>query len=71
MAVKNSLKKLRTERNLNQNDLAFAIGSCARTIGRIERGERNASLELALRLSEFLEVSVEQLFTLDDEDSSD
>ena len=47
-------------------DLAVAIGSCGRTIGRIERGERNASLELALRLSAYLEMPVEELFTVDD-----
>ena len=49
MAVTNTLKQARIERNLLQEDLAIAIGSCSRTIGRIERGERNASLELALR----------------------
>jgi putative transcriptional regulator len=67
MAVSNSLKQARAERNICQEDLAFAIGSCGRTIGRIERGERNASLELALRLSNYLGVAVEDLFTLDEE----
>lgn len=36
-------------------------------IRRIERGERNASLELALRLSAYLDVPVEELFTIEDE----
>lgn len=67
MAVSNTLKQVRTERNICQEDLAIAIGSCGRTIGRIERGERNASLELALRLSKYLDVAVEELFVLDDE----
>ncbi len=66
MAVSTTLKKIRTERNICQEDLAVAIGSCGRTIGRIERGERNASLELALRLSAYLEMPVEELFTVDD-----
>lgn len=66
MAIATNLKQIRTERNLHQEDLAVAIGSCGRTIGRIERGERNASLELALRLSRFLNVPVEQLFQVDD-----
>lgn len=66
MAVSNTLKQVRTERNICQEDLAIAIGSCGRTIGRIERGERNASLELALRLSKYLDVAVEELFVLDD-----
>ena len=67
MAVSNTLKQVRTERNICQEDLAIAIGSCGRTIGRIERGERNASLELALRLSKNLDVAVEELFVLDEE----
>lgn len=66
MAVANTLKQIRQERNLLQEDLAIAIGSCGRTIGRIERGERNASLELALRLARYLDIPVEQLFQVDD-----
>lgn len=65
MAVANTLKQIRMERNLHQEDLAVAIGSCGRTIGRIERGERNASLELALRLAKYLDIPVEQLFQID------
>ena len=67
MAVSNTLRQVRTDRNICQEDLAIAIGSCGRTIGRIERGERNASLELALRLSKYLDVAVEELFVLDEE----
>lgn len=69
MAVSNSLKKIRAERNIHQDDLAFAIGSCSRTIGRIERGERNVSVEYALRLARYLNLSVEQIFSLDDEET--
>lgn len=67
MAVSNTLRQVRTERNICQEDLAIAIGSCGRTIGRIERCERNASLELALRLSKYLDVAVEELFVLDED----
>lgn len=67
MAVSTTLKQIRTERNICQEDLAIAIGSCGRTIGRIERGERNASLELALRLSAYLGMSVEELFSISEE----
>lgn len=66
MAIATNLKQVRIERNLLQEDLAIAIGSCGRTIGRIERGERNASLELALRLASYLNVSVEELFQVKD-----
>ena len=65
MAIATNLRQVRMERNLHQEDLAIAIGSCGRTIGRIERGERNASLELALRLARYLDIPVEQLFQID------
>ena len=66
MAIATNLKQIRMERNLHQEDLAIAIGSCGRTIGRIERGERNASLELALRLAKYLDIPVEDLFQINE-----
>lgn len=66
MAISNVLKDIRLERNLIQEDLAEATGSCSRTIGRIERGERNPSLEMAIRLAHYLDMSVEEIFQLDD-----
>ena len=64
MAISNILKDIRVERNLIQEDLAEATGSCSRTIGRIERGERNPSLEMAIRLAHYLDMSVEEIFKL-------
>lgn len=66
MAINNNLKDICLERNLIQEDLAEATGSCSRTISRIERGERNPLLEMAIRLAHYLNVSVEEIFKLDD-----
>lgn len=66
MAIATNLKQIRMERNLHQEDIAIAIGSCGRTIGRIERGERNPSLEIALRLAKYLDTPVDELFQVDD-----
>lgn len=70
MAINNTLKDIRLERNLIQEDLAEATGSCSRTIGHIERGERNPSLEMAIRLAHYLNVNVEDIFQLDDDITS-
>ena len=70
MAINNTLKDIRLERNLIQEDLAEATGSCSRTIGRIERGERNPSLEMAIRLAQYLNVNVEDIFQLYDDITS-
>ena len=62
MAIATNLKQVRTKRNLQQKDLAVAVGSSRETIVRIEQGQRNASLELALRLSKYPNIPVEDLF---------
>lgn len=62
MTIATNLKQVRTERNLQEKDLAVAVGSSRETIVRIEQGQRNASLELALRLSQYLKIPVEELF---------
>lgn len=66
MAVTNNLKDIRKKRNLNQEDLAQGTGTCSKTVSRIECGTRNASLEVALRMAKYLELSVEDIFKLEE-----
>jgi DNA-binding XRE family transcriptional regulator len=61
--VYNRLAVLRAERSLSRLDLADALGVNYQTIGYIERGEYNPSLELAFRLSEFFELPIEAIFS--------
>ncbi|MGJ3233053.1 MAG: helix-turn-helix transcriptional regulator [Oceanicaulis sp.] len=67
MSVKihNRIPLLRAERGLSRKALAEAIGVNHQTIGYLERGDYNPSLELALRLSAHFEVPVEQIFSLE------
>ena len=66
MAVMNNLKDIRKKRNLNQEELAEGTGTCSKTVSRIECGTRNASLEVALRMAKYLELSVEDIFELEE-----
>ena len=66
MAIISNLKDIREDVGESQEDVANATGSCSRTIGRYERGKRNPSLEIALKLTKHFEVSVEELFVLDE-----
>ena len=66
MAVLCNLKKVRKEHKQHQTDVAFAIGTCPKTISNIERAQCCPSLETALRLAKYLGVNVEQLFELDE-----
>ncbi|MFW6300781.1 MAG: helix-turn-helix transcriptional regulator [Oceanicaulis sp.] len=67
MSVKihNRIRVLRAERAISRKALAEAIGVNYQTIGYLERGDYNPSLELALRLAEHFEVPVEQIFSLE------
>jgi len=62
--VHNRIKLLRTERNISRQDLADAVGVNFQTIGYLERGDYNASLELSLKLAQFFDLPVEQVFSL-------
>lgn len=61
----NRLAVLRTERGLSRQELAEALGVNYQTIGYLERGEYNPSLELALRVAEYFALPVEAIFSRD------
>ncbi|MFI3214627.1 MAG: helix-turn-helix transcriptional regulator [Eubacteriales bacterium] len=65
MSIKCNLKKIRMERNLQQNELGAALLTDGRTISRYETGERCPNMEMALRLSAYLEISVNEIFELE------
>ena len=59
----NRLTVLRAERDLSRQALADAIGVNYQTIGYLERGEYNPSLDLALRAAEYFGLPVEAIFS--------
>jgi putative transcriptional regulator len=61
--IHNRLPVLRAERGLSRQELADAVGVNFQTIGYLERGDYNPSLELALQLSEFFNLPIEAIFS--------
>ena len=61
--IYNRIKTLRTEKGLSRKELAEAVGVNFQTIGYLERGDYNASLELAFKLAEFFEVPIDMAFS--------
>lgn len=55
------IKKLRIEKRLSQEKLAYQSNIDRTYISSIEKGKRNVSLEIIQKLSVGLEVSVETL----------
>jgi putative transcriptional regulator len=59
----NRLAVLRAERGLSRQELADALGINYQTIGYIERGEYNPSLELAFDIAGFFQLPIEAIFS--------
>ncbi|MCB0646367.1 MAG: helix-turn-helix transcriptional regulator [Saprospiraceae bacterium] len=66
--MKNTLKVERAIQNLTQADLADKIGVSRQTINSIESEKYVPSTILALKLSEVFGKTVNEIFTLQDED---
>lgn len=65
--MKNRIRELRKAKGCRQEDLAAALGVSRQTIIAIENNKYNPSLELAMKLARFLQTTVEELFTLEDD----
>jgi putative transcriptional regulator len=66
--MKNNIKVERARKNLTQAELAEILKVSRQTINAIELGKFNPSVLLALRMAKVFEVTVNQLFELQDED---
>jgi transcriptional regulator with XRE-family HTH domain len=61
-----TLRELRTERGLSQDELAARAGLDRNYIGMIERGERNPAIVNVVKIAEALDVPPSELFRLFD-----
>ncbi len=62
----NRVHELRKLNKLTQEDLASKLGVTRQTIISIENGKYVASLQLALKMAEVFNTSVEDIFSLKD-----
>ena len=67
LEVTNHLRRLRFERGeMTQQELGARVGVSRQTIIAIERGKYSPSLALALRIARYFELSVEEIFSLEE-----
>ncbi len=64
--MNNRLKDLRTQRKVSQNALAEALLVSRQTINSIENGKFDPSLTLAIKLTRYFEVSLDEIFVYED-----
>lgn len=66
--MKNKVVDFRKENGYSQDKLAEILGVSRQTIISIEKGKYNPSLPLALFIAKIFNTSVENIFSLDEED---
>lgn len=66
--MKNRLEALRKERGLKQEDLAKALEVSRQTIGSLENGRYNPSIQLAFRIARYFEMTIEDIFIYEEEE---
>ena len=71
--MKNHLEKLRQERGINQEELAEALEVSRQTIGSLENGRYNPSIQLAFKIARYFRMRIEDIFIYEEkqEDSID
>ena len=62
-SIQNRIGVLRAERGLSRQQLADAVGINYQTVGYLERGDYNPSLELAFRIAEYFGLPLEAVFS--------
>lgn len=62
--MKNDIKELRKSKKLRQEDLAEILGVTRQTIIAIENNKYDPTLELAMKISEYFEMNVNEIFHL-------
>ncbi len=67
ISVYNQIKVIREKRNIKQNEMAEALGVSRQTMTAIEKMKYNPSLELSLKIAEYFNLSVEDVFKLNKE----
>jgi|GEM_PF-273782 len=63
--LKNSIRRLRFERNMTQEELALRTGVSRQTIMSIERGRTNPSVLLAYKIAAALTADVTEVFSME------
>ena len=63
MPLYNHLKEYRAKINVNQHEMGQLVGVSRQTISQIERGDYSPSVTLALKLARICGVTVEDIFT--------
>ncbi len=64
--MKNRIEEIRKARDVNQEELAKALGVSRQTISSLGNGRYNPSIELAYKLSKYFGMTIEEVFIFEE-----
>lgn len=65
--MKNHLEKLRKAHGIKQEELATALQVSRQTIGSLENGRYNPSIQLAFKIARYFGMSIEDIFIYEED----
>ena len=65
--IKNRLEELRKEKGIRQEELASALEVSRQTIGSLENGRYNPSIQLAFKIARYFGMSIEDIFIYEED----
>lgn len=68
MKVRNQIRSIREKRKISQKTVAKELGVSRQTMTAIENMKYNPSLELSLKIAQYFEMKVEEIFELVEEE---
>ena len=68
MPLYNRLKEYRAKIKVNQTEMGNLVGVSRQTISQIERGDYSPSVTLSLKIAKVLNVSVEEIFSYEEDE---
>jgi putative transcriptional regulator len=70
-AMKNRLEEIRKQRGIRQEELAAALEVSRQTIGSLENGRYNPSIQLAFKIARHFGMSIEEIFIYEEEQENE
>ena len=65
--MKNRLEELRKRRGIKQEELASALEVSRQTIGSLENGRYNPSIQLAFKITRYFHMTIEEIFIYEED----
>ena len=67
--MRNRLEDLRRQHGITQEQLAELLGVSRQTVGSLENGRYNPSIQLAFRIAHFFGRQIEDIFLYEEEEN--